>query len=424
MRVFDPLYGLIAFSEEIESLAKTSAVQRLRKVRLSNIDSFDNPGISQISRFEHVVGACYLTTQIRPSGSWPRSDTTLLQAAALLHDWGIAPFGHIVEEGMAYAGERVSHEMKLELLAEPRQDELGGIDLQLHLGQPAGIKDWTQSVFGAAWREALTDLLYAMQGKGRFGSLISSDVDVDNLDNVVRVAHHMGLTVDRHLPVRIVQEIAAIADDKPVFTEAGIGLLEEWLTVRHRVYSRLMPSRADFAAKAMVVYAVARGLQDSVLAGAGSLWRLTDREFVQELLEADSADVRVTARDWQTGNLWGLSHLFWMEGETPPSQPELWKLSKQMCTEFLRPCLCYAIKEKRVRELRVLGPRAQERTLGTKPSVWLLGLAARGPRLTAQQNKLFLDTACENFSSRPAGEATDPAVVSDPSNSTLSLFGE
>jgi len=318
----------------------------------------------------------------------------------------------------------VGHEAKLAvLLSDPPQDELGGIGLLLHLGRQAGIKDWTQDVFGSSWREALADLEEAIRGEGRFGTLICSDVDVDNLDNVVRVAHHMGLDVDRRLPVRVVREITSVADDVPVFSAAGIQHLEEWLAVRHQVYSRLMPSRADFSAKAMVLYSVARGLEDDVFDGTGKLWRMTDCEFVNELLESDSADVRKAATDWQAGELWGLSDLVWMEGEHPPAKTDLWKLSKHMSGELLRPSLCYAIKEKRIRKLQVRTVGGVSASLGSAPNVWLLGLAVRGPDLTEQQNRMFLNAACDAFGTRPAGKASDPAQSPDPQDRTLPLFG-
>ena len=52
----DVLYGDVALSDEIADLVGRPLLQRLRHIRLSNIDSLDMPGISGTSRFEHALG--------------------------------------------------------------------------------------------------------------------------------------------------------------------------------------------------------------------------------------------------------------------------------------------------------------------------------------------------------------------------------
>ncbi len=94
----DTLYGRVVLDDDMMKLSATPVIQRLRHVRLSNINSIDMPGIANLSRYEHVLGVCYLAGQVGFLGTLNRHDRTVLAASALLHDWAITSFGHLVEE--------------------------------------------------------------------------------------------------------------------------------------------------------------------------------------------------------------------------------------------------------------------------------------------------------------------------------------
>src|SRR5947209_19956686 len=100
LRIQDPLYGEIELCPEIHGLVRRALVQRLRQIRLSNIDSMSMPGIANISRYEHSVGVAYLAAQIGFQHRIPLTDRLILQAAGLIHDTAITPFGHLVEESL------------------------------------------------------------------------------------------------------------------------------------------------------------------------------------------------------------------------------------------------------------------------------------------------------------------------------------
>src|SRR5205807_9736512 len=101
--ILDALYGRISFDRPIASLLGDPAVQRLRHVRLSNIDSINMPGISGLTRFEHVVGAGYIASHVSFAAHLRSLDRMAIVASALLHDWAITSYGHLVEEALQYA---------------------------------------------------------------------------------------------------------------------------------------------------------------------------------------------------------------------------------------------------------------------------------------------------------------------------------
>jgi hypothetical protein len=108
----DPLYGDIQLDPQVASLVATPLMQRLRHIRLSNIDSLNMPGISGINRYEHGLGTMHLAGSTEIAMRLSQDDRLVLLAAALLHDSAIPPFGHLVEEALAVSGHNFDHERK------------------------------------------------------------------------------------------------------------------------------------------------------------------------------------------------------------------------------------------------------------------------------------------------------------------------
>ncbi|MDT1817734.1 HD domain-containing protein, partial [Acinetobacter baumannii] len=83
--------------------------------------------MANISRFEHALGVATLAGKLQFFSTLSKYDRLLLQSSALLHDWAITAFGHLVEEAYAYAGAKFEHEGKLnELVMGDNYAEVGG----------------------------------------------------------------------------------------------------------------------------------------------------------------------------------------------------------------------------------------------------------------------------------------------------------
>lgn len=100
MYIFDALYGKIEFSTPIYRCMLSPEVQRLREVRLCNINSLCITGSANTNRFEHSVGTAYLAQLNIESSAQNHlklgkngKDTFVI--AALLHDVANGPFGQI-----------------------------------------------------------------------------------------------------------------------------------------------------------------------------------------------------------------------------------------------------------------------------------------------------------------------------------------
>ncbi len=405
-KIMDPLYGKIEFSNEINLLLWFTPIQRLRHIRLSNIESLEMPGIANISRFEHAIGVYFLTTKVSLASKLTPEQSLVLQAAALLHDWNITPFGHLFEEALYYLSENYDHEKKMDDLQScVDQQEIGGINRQLLYGRETKIEQWGTKVFGKNWKNSIKEISATISGKGKLGKCISSSIDLDNIDNVFRIAYHMGLSVERNIPQRIAEGMVDYRNNEVIFLPETIGLLQKWLDLRREVYTYLMSSRTDFSGKAMLIQSIVWAYKFGII--DRSDWYLTDHSLISRLLKCKKKEITETIERWLTGELWELSDLFWMSGLAPDYKDVL-RFGYLVSKEMGRECFTYRIKDKRTRELNILVSDGRRLKLGNQATKWLLGLvSSKRKSFSLKENKRISMMACDFFKTTYLGNSTD-----------------
>ena len=407
--ILDALYGPIELGDELNALIRTPTIQRLRHVRLSNIDSIDMPSIANLSRMEHVIGVAYLAGEVGIRSGLGDFDQLALRSAALLHDWAITSFGHLVEEALQYVGASFDHEDRLrEILANVDTDEVGGLDMQILVGRESGLRGWAQRHAPHRHQELLEQIMEGIRGRGRWGQLIAGGFDLDNLDNVYRMAHHLGLEVDRRAPLRIAKSLIGISPDtrEPVFRISAEVDIEAWRQARFKVYDHLMLARRDFTGKLMMLSATVGAFEAGEFGMAD--WSLVDYQLVTLLLRSKVRDVRETAERWIAGELWECTPLYWMAGKRP-EYPALRQFSREVSGVLGRHCFAYAIKDKRQRRFSISYDDGSCRTYGADADQWLLGIGS--PKREAFGATLIdraFALASRHFDTRPIAVADAP----------------
>jgi HD superfamily phosphohydrolase len=286
-RFLDPLYGAIEVDDGARALAFSPEFQRLRYVRLCNIHSLYLTGASEPKRFEHCLGVYHLADLWTRARGLTGRQASVVKAAALLHDLMTGPFGHSFQ----YVLEDNEFKQRFE-----HANLAGGTRARFHQMTQAnlhfaGREFMVQKLLG----ELADDVFEAIDGRGPFGPIISGSLDLDNLDNVVRLAFHMGLCDDeeRGLPVRLAPMLEPV-EDGLASEPAAEPLLLRWFDIRKRLYEFLLLDRGEFAAKAMLTLAVE-------LAAAGNLlevndWLLTDEHLLDQLEEEGRGEAQVVGQ--------------------------------------------------------------------------------------------------------------------------------
>lgn len=273
-RSWDPLYGRIEMSDFEFGLLKLAEVQRLRYVRMCNINSMLVTGASEISRFEHIIGVMHLAKQWVKSHGVPESEGKDLVAAAILHDMQTGPFGHsmqyVLEDNVLdakFLHDDISHGWK----SKYHQEVLAGASFS---GKPFGA----QSYLGERW----ANVAELIRGKGTLGPLIAGTMDLDNIDNVVRLAYHVGITepADLKIPLEMASNLN-VRCGVISLPDKCLGSLVRWQEIRTKLYSFLLLDWAEFSAKAMLTKIIERAAHYELI-GADS-WIFTDHEFLDRL---------------------------------------------------------------------------------------------------------------------------------------------
>ena len=262
-------------------------VQRLREVRLCNINSLCITGSSNINRFEHSVGTAYLAAVnaeaiVQQHLGLEEKEKEIFIIAALLHDVANGPFGHSYEYIMEKKG----------FIPEQGLGDVFTDVVSVGTGAHKNSSPFETIFFGKL--RALTSILDREQkeeiskiiaGGHPLSKLISNSIDLDNIDNVFRMAYHMGLSFRKEAPQKLAESMF-IENDSVVFLEDAKTYLEEWYSVRQKVYKFLLLNPQEFAGKYMLTEAmdilfecISQGKTD----GQDIKWNYTDYRLMEEL---------------------------------------------------------------------------------------------------------------------------------------------
>ncbi|WP_254766247.1 HD domain-containing protein [Salinilacihabitans rarus] len=261
----DAVHGYVEVDGVARDLLDTAAVQRLRHVKQLSTVRLVYPSANH-TRFEHSLGVYHLARRVLDGLGVDGARADAVGAAALLHDVGHGPYGHqtegVIERRLGRHHDDVDH-----LLAD---GELAAV-LESH-GVDAG---------------AVADLI---AGEGRFGQLVSGDLDVDRTDYLVRDAHHTGVPYGTVDPGRLVRALRFVDDDL-VLGEGNVATAESLLVARALMNATVYRHHVSRIAGSMLERA-AEALLDATGLDAERFARMTDAELLAALRECEAtADV-------------------------------------------------------------------------------------------------------------------------------------
>lgn len=292
----DPVHGLIAIDEGspegrvLVRLIDTPEVQRLRRIRQLGLAHYAFQG-AEHSRFTHSVGALHLMGKLLDQlarGYTIDSELAFYaRVAALLHDIGHGPFSHVSERIFGHDHEswtlRILH------------DDSTGVHRVL-------------SEYARALPSYIESMINGMAKPGYLCSLVSSQLDVDRLDYLLRDSLMTGVKygifdLDRlaHM-LRIAPE-----GDKIVVAAGGVIPVEKYIQARYHMYRQVYLHKTVTAAEAMLAGLLRRAAdllragEETGLDPESPLARaLTEPEelMLPDYLELDDTEVLSQIKRW------------------------------------------------------------------------------------------------------------------------------
>ncbi|WP_339269189.1 HD domain-containing protein [Paenibacillus sp. FSL K6-1330] len=215
----DPVHNYIHVQDDIIwRLIDTPEFQRLRRVRQLGTSFLTFHG-AEHSRFSHSLGVYEITRRIisqferRGYSDWPAEERQVALCAALLHDLGHGPFSHSIEEAF-----HMNHE------------------------------DWTCRILlgdtcvnqvlrelGADFPEKVASVINKTYDKPIVINLVTSPLDADRMDYLLRDAYYTGVnygTIDIDRILRMLRPYR----DRVVVKESGMHAVEDYLMSRYQMY--------------------------------------------------------------------------------------------------------------------------------------------------------------------------------------------
>jgi hypothetical protein len=121
-----------------------------------------------------------------------------------------------------------------------------------------------------------------VNGDGPLGELLAGFIDLDNIDNVFRMATLLGFQPDATEPNRLVDSIIPTKDGL-VFEKEAFPILESWRGLRKTTYEVLAFDEQCLSGQAMLTDCFSLALKSEYLGEED--WPLTDEEMLKHLLK-------------------------------------------------------------------------------------------------------------------------------------------
>ena len=289
----DTVHDHIEIDGVAADLLDTPAVQRLRGVKQLGTVQLVYPSANH-TRFEHSLGVYHLARQALDGLGIEGTQAERIEAAAMLHDVGHGPFSHNIE--------RLTHRH-----TGKYHDD---VDELLH-----------QGAVGDVLREYDLDpsaIAGLVAGEGKYGQLVSGELDVDRMDYLVRDAYHTGVPYGTIDTGRFVRELTFTddgADGDLVLDEGNVQTAESLLLARALMNPVVYTHHVARISKAMLRRAAARLLEHTDTT-AEQLRRMDDADLLVAL--RNCPETAELARRYDHRDLYKLA--VWAEYDDVPER--------------------------------------------------------------------------------------------------------
>jgi hypothetical protein len=295
--VKDTVHDHIEIDGVAADLLDTPAVQRLRHIKQLGTVQLVYPSANH-TRFEHSLGVYHLASRALDHLGVGGKQADRIEAAAMLHDVGHGPFSHNLET-LTHRRTGKYHDDVVELLAT---GEVGAV-LRAHDLDPDRIAG-------------------LVAGEGKYGQLVSGELDVDRMDYLVRDAYHTGVPYGTIDTERFVRELTFVdaPDDagtrvgpRLVLDEGNVQTAESLLLARALMNPVVYTHHVARISKAMLRRA-ATDLLDATSTTADELRRMDDHDFLVAI--RDCRETAELSRRYDQRDLYKLA--VWAEyGDVP-----------------------------------------------------------------------------------------------------------
>jgi HD superfamily phosphohydrolase len=237
----DPVHGYVYINEAEKEIIDSYPMQRLRRLRQLAGSEYVYPGANH-TRFEHCVGVMYLAGKAVENPNISRMVTdeecAMARVSALLHDVGHGPFSHVFEQ------------LLIRDLEQTHEDITSWIIEKGEVSDKIAKMGYKPEEVG---KLAVGKL--HKPGKAFLDQIISSGVDVDKQDFIVRDTFHTGAEYGFIDVFRLIHALDVLGEDLAVELGA-LSALEAFIIARIESFKSIYFHRVGRAAQIMLAMAM------------------------------------------------------------------------------------------------------------------------------------------------------------------------
>jgi uncharacterized protein len=253
-KIHDSVHKTISLSKIEVDIINTKTFQRLRNVKQLSLIHYVFPG-ADYSRFSHSIGSCHLAGKLfdaiyKDPATRDNDLKQKIRLAGLLHDIGHYPFSHTMEDAIKdYISKSPNAMSGLVRKGEAATDApFLVVNYLEHENIGSKILDKDPEIRAILDRDSInpTDIskLFIKKGESPIKNLISSDLDADRLDYLLRDAHCIGLPYGSTDLNYILHQMKFDTDEsgnpRPCIDSRAIKTVDHFLLSRYFDYSQVV----------------------------------------------------------------------------------------------------------------------------------------------------------------------------------------
>ena len=218
VKVFkDPVHRYVRVHDEvIWDLIATPEFQRLRRIKQLGTTYLTFHG-AEHSRFNHSLGVYEIvrriTNKLKGQEGWNEEERLVCLCAALLHDLGHGPFSHSFEKVFGLDHEQFTKKIILE------DTNVNKVLRRVEDGFPEKVAQ----VIDKTYEDKLVV------------SMISSQIDADRMDYLLRDAYYTGVSYG-HFDMERILRVMRPTDEQIVIKSSGMHAVEDYIMSRYQMY--------------------------------------------------------------------------------------------------------------------------------------------------------------------------------------------
>ncbi len=246
--IYDPIHSLILLDDSpcdrlLLDLINSREMQRLRRISQLGLNEYIFPGATH-TRFVHSLGVMVVARKMLNNVLDPQfeeEERTVALAVALLHDIGHGPLSHVFERISGQSHERRTRQIVL----DPNTD--------VHRVLRAYNKYFPQKVAAFFAASKPVEAIKAVGLPRHLASIVSSELDADRLDFLVRDSHFTGVKYGGVDVDWLVEHLHHDRESGRLYLDhKGLQAAEMYVLARHHMYRTVYLHKAARSAEVML----------------------------------------------------------------------------------------------------------------------------------------------------------------------------